>query len=115
MDTKNRNTQDMDKADAITIARQYARSVREKYSNARVFLFGSFAKGNFNADSDIDVAVVLKDYDRKSEILLDLMRLRRKIDSRIEPHPFRENDFNLMNPIAGEILRYGNEIKADAA
>ena len=39
------------------------------------------------------------------------MRLRRKIDSRIEPHPFREKDFDLSNPLVNEILRYGQEIK----
>jgi hypothetical protein len=38
------------------------------------------------------------------------MRLRRKIDSRIEPHPFRVRDFNLSDPIAYEIMKYGKEI-----
>jgi len=32
---------------------------------------------------------------------LQLMRsLRRKIDSRIEPYPFREKDFDISNPIS---------------
>ena len=44
------------------------------------------------------------------DIQLELMRLRRKIDSRIEPHPFRERDFEQSNPIVNEILRYGQEI-----
>ena len=39
------------------------------------------------------------------------MRLSRKIDSRIEPHPFRERDFELSNPIVNEIIKYGQEIK----
>jgi len=42
---------------------------------------------------------------------LELMRLRRKIDSRIEPHPFKEIDFNYTNPLVNEILKYGLEIK----
>jgi len=36
--------------------------------------------------------------------------LRRSIDSRIEPHPFREKEFVITNPIVDEILKYGQEI-----
>jgi len=46
---------------------------------------------------------------------LELMRLRRKIDSRIELHPFRESEFELSNPIVSEIIRYGQEIKINVA
>ncbi len=63
----------------------------------KIILFCSYAKKNFNADSDI--AVILKDYNNLNEIQLDLMRLRRKIDRKIEPHPFRERDFNISNPV----------------
>ena len=38
------------------------------------------------------------------------MRSRRKIDSRIEPHPFKEKDFNITNPIVNEIVKYGQDI-----
>jgi hypothetical protein len=44
------------------------------------------------------------------DIQLELMRLRRNIDSRIEPHPFRESEFVLSNLLADEILKYGIEI-----
>jgi hypothetical protein len=39
------------------------------------------------------------------------MRIRRKIDSRIEPHPFRTRNFSASNPLVDEILRYGKEIE----
>jgi hypothetical protein len=39
-----------------------------------------------------------------------LMRLRRKIDLRIKPHPIGEKDFNAMNPFACEIEKNGIEI-----
>ncbi len=42
------------------------------------------------------------------------MRLRRKIDLRIEPHPINEKDFNAMNPFAFEIQHTGIEIVLDA-
>jgi len=54
---------------------------------------------------------VFKDYSDSANMQLELMRLRRKIDSRIEPHPFKEIDFNYTNPLANEILKYGLEIK----
>ena len=35
------------------------------------------------------------------------MKLRRKIDLRIEPHPFMIGDFNLSNLVVNEILKHG--------
>lgn len=101
----------MDKRDALDIALKYANAVKSKYDFVKIILFGSYAKGNFNADSDIDIAVILKDYNNLIDVQLDLMRLRRKIDSRIEPHPFREKDFDITNPIVNEIVKYGRELK----
>ena len=105
----------MDKRDALNIANRYANAVKIKYGFIRIILFGSYAKGNYNDDSDIDIAVVLKDYKNLIDIQLDLMRLRRKIDSRIEPHPFREKDFEISNPIVNEIIKYGQEIQINVA
>ena len=105
----------MDKTDAINIAQKYACAVKANYNYIKIILFGSYAKGNFNEDSDIDIAVVLKDFGNLIDIQLELMRLRRKIDSRIEPHPFRESEFELSNPIVNEIIKYGQEIKINIA
>ncbi|MBD3421448.1 MAG: hypothetical protein GF398_15125 [Chitinivibrionales bacterium] len=38
----------------------YAPVVREKFPVRQIILFGSFAKGTQNIDSDIDIAIVLK-------------------------------------------------------
>jgi hypothetical protein len=38
------------------------------------------------------------------------MRLRREIDSRIEPHPIKESDFNESSPLVNEIKKYGEII-----
>jgi predicted nucleotidyltransferase len=105
----------MDKTDVVSIALKYAFAVKANYNYVKIILFGSYAKGNYNEDSDIDIAVVLKDYSNLMDIQLDLMRLRRNIDSRIEPHPFRESEFELSNPIVNEIVKYGKEIKISAA
>ncbi len=105
----------MDKKDALKLAVKYANEVRSKYDYVRIILFGSYAKDNFNEDSDIDIAVILRDYSNLIDIQLDLMRLRRKIDSRIEPHPFREKDFDITNPIVNEIVKYGQDININVA
>ncbi len=105
----------MDKADALNIAQKYAGAVKANFNYIKIILFGSYAKGNFNDDSDIDIAVILKDYSNLMDMQLELMRLRRKIDSRIEPHPFRESEFELSNPLVSEIIKYGQEININVA
>ena len=105
----------MDKADAINIAQKYADAIKANHNYIKVILFGSYAKGNYTEDSDIDIAIIFNDFNNLIDMQLELMRLRRKIDSRIEPHPFREKDFNLSNPIVDEIIKYGQEIKTNAA
>lgn len=77
----------------------------------RAILFGSYTKGTANKWSDIDLALVSKDftgfgfYDRK-RVNPHLI----KIDSRIEPHPFRPEDFTEDNPFVNEILKDAIEI-----
>lgn len=78
----------------------------------RVILFGSYANGTENMWSDIDIAIVSQDfqgvrfYDRRmvNPYLI-------KVDTRIEPHPFRPDDFNEEDPFVREILKQGIEIR----
>jgi predicted nucleotidyltransferase len=112
---ENNHNIDVDNEDVLNIAQKYANAVKLKYDFVKIILFGSYAKGTFNEDSDIDIAVILKDYNNLTDIQLDLMRLRRKIDSRIEPHPFREKDFDITNPMVNEILKYGKNININVA
>ena len=84
--------------------------VKDFFDYKRIILFGSYAKGNFNDDSDIDIAVVFTDFANRVDRQFELMKLTRSVDSRIEPHPFRENEFELSNPIVNEIVKYGQEI-----
>ena len=39
-----------------------------------------------------------------------LMKLRRKVDIRIEPHPFAKSDFDETNPYIKEIIESGERI-----
>ena len=105
----------MDKGEALIIAEKYIEAVSKKYTVVRALLFGSFVKGTFNEDSDIDVAVVLNNIPDTMDAQIDLMKLRRNVDLRIEPHPFQTNDFELNNPLVNEIIKYGIDIKRSAA
>ncbi|MBE0655511.1 MAG: nucleotidyltransferase domain-containing protein [Bacteroidales bacterium] len=97
----------MDKGEALKIAKLYVETVSSKYNVRQAFLFGSFAKGTYHDDSDIDVAIIVNNVADIIDAQIDLMKLRRKVDLRIEPHPFMIGDFNKSNPVANEILKYG--------
>lgn len=90
---------------------EFAEFVKKSKPNVRkIFLFGSYAKGTWNADSDIDLAIIFDNYEDEHDILVELMKLRRNFDLRIEPHPLNVSDFNSAHPLSTEILRYGIEI-----
>ena len=80
----------------------------------RVFLFGSYAKGIAGKWSDIDLAVVSPDFSEDLfEERIRLMKLALVIDERIEPTPFRPEDFNENVPLVNEINESGIEIARD--
>jgi len=71
----------------LDIAKRYLNALREnnvQFESA--WLFGSWAKGQSTTDSDIDIAIVMKDVAVKFFKEVELTKYRRKIDSRIEPH-----------------------------
>jgi len=90
------------------IARDFGTLVQKEFDVKNIYLYGSYAKGTNSEDSDIDIAVIGDDF---SGDLIDdtfkLMRIRRKIDNRIEPRPFRTCDFNTSNPFSNEIMKTG--------
>lgn len=90
------------------IARDYGKLVQEELDVKNIYLYGSYAKGTYTEDSDIDIAVVGDDFsgDPIKDTLM-LMRIRRKIDYRIEPRPFKTCDFNSSNPFSKEIIETG--------
>jgi predicted nucleotidyltransferase len=105
----------MDQGEALRIASVYIDSISSKYSIRQAILFGSFAKGTNHDDSDIDIAIIVNNVADIIDTQIDLMKLRRKIDLRIEPHPFMIGDFNKSNPVVNEILKYGITIKNNVA
>ncbi|MEW5767119.1 MAG: nucleotidyltransferase domain-containing protein [bacterium] len=77
----------------------------------RVILFGSYAKGKANQWSDIDIALVSRDFQGIG--FYDRQRINPfilKIDTRFELHPYRTEDFTEEDPFIKEILNEGIEI-----
>jgi uncharacterized protein len=101
----------MDKIEALNIASKYIELLKNKYTIKSAILFGSYAKGTQHPDSDIDIAIVLTHSDDIIDTQIEFMKLRRKVDLRIEPHPFNDEDFNLNNPVVDEILKNGINLK----
>jgi len=101
----------MDKTDALNVVRKYADVVKNSFDYQKVILFGSYARDNARKDSDIDIAIVFSDYDNRLDRQVELMKLTRQIDTRIEPHPFREKEFDYSNPLVNEIVSHGMEVE----
>jgi predicted nucleotidyltransferase len=95
----------------IENAIRYINLIPENLGFKHAYLFGSYAKGLEKPDSDIDIAIVLNNIEDFFEVQMQLMRLRRNIDLRIEAHPILEKNFNHNNPFASEIINSGLELK----
>ena len=83
----------MDQEQAIILAADYAQKVRCIMNPNDVILYGSYAKGNFCADSDIDIAVIFDvfngDYWQTVQRLHELTIV---VDTRIEPVLLESNN-----------------------
>ncbi len=84
--------------------------IPEDVNVKKAYIFGSYAKGNEKEDSDIDIAVVISNMKDFFSTQMLLMRVRRNVDLRIEPHPIDEADFSGLNPFADEIQSTGIEL-----
>lgn len=102
---------DVDRKLIEEIAQKYTEVLMDEMKISQVYLYGSYVKGSNNQDSDIDIAVVGDVFTGdKVEDTLKLMKLRRKVDNRIEPHPFKNDEFDISNPFVNEIITTGIRI-----
>ncbi len=92
---------------------KFVQLIHKHYSNIEsAYVFGSFAKGTSSADSDVDIAIIFKNLDdsERFDLQVDLMLLAAQVDSRIEPHPFSQIDFDAGNPFIAEIKKTGTQM-----
>lgn len=96
----------------IEVVRKYIEELeRNNIRVSEAIIFGSHAKGTNKEWSDIDIALVSVDFtgDRFDD-RQRIIPLRRKIDSRIEPMPFKPEDFYNGGMLAEEIKKTGKTI-----
>lgn len=93
----------------IEIIKNYKSLLQNLYTIDKIYLFGSYARDKAREDSDIDLAIFLNEA-ISYELELELMKLRRKIDLRIEPHVFSALDLLDKTPFIEEISTNGIEI-----
>lgn len=105
----------MGKSQVIKTIKKFIKALEyEGISVERVILYGSYAKGKARADSDIDVAVVSKDFGKdRVEEGMSLFRIAGEIDPRLEPVPFSTKQYenDTWVPLIYEIRKYGVELR----
>ena len=92
--------------------KRYADEVRRHLPVDKVYLFGSYANGNADELSDVDVAFFLRDYSGKTrfDVGLQLLKLCRTYKAYFEPFVFETAEIERNNPFVNEIMNTGLEI-----
>ena len=98
----------MDQSDAIKLSKGYVEKVKQNRIDVLdAWLFGSYARGNYNNDSDIDLALVLPENHLSFDTDVRLMALRKGDETMIETHTYSQYDFSTSMPIIEQIKRFG--------
>ena len=99
---------------SLTVVFKFLRLLKKKgVKVSQAILFGSYAKGRTNGDSDIDIAIVSRQFGVNNfKEMIFLRRLALKVDSRLEPVPLTPDDLeDHYSTLVQEIKRYGRILK----
>ena len=90
---------------------KYIKKISKYYKIEAIILFGSYAKGTQNEDSDIDIAIISSDFKDIFDDMADLIGYTWKIDTRIEPHPISKEDYDkIATPFIQEVINTGIKV-----
>jgi predicted nucleotidyltransferase len=85
----------MDKTTVVERVKKYAVEVAGEMPESQVILFGSYVSGKAHENSDIDVAIIVKEInDDYLTVIRHLYALAVPIDPMIEPHLLFEDGDN---------------------
>jgi predicted nucleotidyltransferase len=77
----------------------------------QVYLFGSYARGNYTEWSDIDLAIVSNIFEgNRMDDRHKIQKITLSISTLLEIHPYRPEDFTEEDPFVREILKTGIQI-----
>lgn len=107
----------MAKKQVEAIIKEYISALKEKKIRVeKAILFGSYARGLENKDSDIDIAIISPDFGRDYlEEAVMLKKISESIDLDISPRPYSTEEYNKVNPgqfLHDEIINKGINIDA---
>ncbi len=84
---------------------------KENFPVKSLILYGSYAQGLQNVDSDIDVCVISEKFSKDKDFYESfLWKKVIEIDPRIEPVGYSPESFNQNDPLASEIIKHGIEV-----
>lgn len=105
----------MAKSQAIKIIKRFVKILKKNgISIDRVILYGSYARNKIRPGSDIDVAIVSKDFGKdRVEEGMTLFKIAGEIDTRLEPVPISTNAYenDTWVPLIYEIRENGIVLK----
>lgn len=98
--------------EVLSVTTEYVSKLKKQIPVEKVILFGSYARGTYTEDSDIDVAVFSQAFESMSRVdgltFLLMQALEYKID--IQPQPYTMKDYTEHAGMVDEILKTGVEI-----
>ena len=100
-------------SDIITLINKFIKIIKDDNIKIyKVILFGSYAKGNYNKNSDIDLAIISPDFKENEHIKnMSLLLLKAcKLKADIQTIPFSIEEYNNPKGIMEEIINTGIEI-----
>ncbi len=100
--------------DIERVINDFLRDLGSEIPIEKVILFGSYANGDYNSDSDIDLAIFSDYFKNVNSIEGTKYLLKRARDYRgfdIQPIPFVKEDYDKQLGFAKEIILTGIELK----
>jgi predicted nucleotidyltransferase len=96
----------------VDILKKYKEILKKDLEIRKLILFGSYAKGNFSTDSDIDICIIADNIGNNYLATLKAMEKIIEIDLRLEPVVFSSYDYdnNYHFGLLKEVKQSGVEI-----
>ncbi len=96
----------------INSIKRFKESIKFGLNIKKVILFGSYARGNYTDNSDIDVCIIAENISNNYLAMLQIAPKAIDIDVRIEPVVFSDEEFSEANlyGLLKEVKNYGIEV-----
>ena len=99
--------------EVLNVMTDYINKLKKKIPVEKVILFGSYSKGSYTRDSDVDIAIFSSEFENMSRLdgltFLLMEALGYNID--IQPQPYTMRDYFERTGIVDDILKTGIELQ----